>query len=390
MNTQSAIYGLKCQVPSPPRSHTRSAHTFHPSAPLVFLLLSLSPLLQSRCVTAVSGSKERHRFLVGTCSAKEDNEVHLLDFDEDRNEVNCVAVLPHVDEVWALATHPSDPSLFLSAHFHHTRDRATLWSIPEPLPPDSTPALTEVTSLPLPPAASTVRALVFNPMEGDSSSALLSLDNAGMRLWSMAGSEPTPTYQLEREEMYAACWDPHHPSLLVASAAQSLTGYDVRQSPSSAPTHSIPHAHSDLILSLDYNPNKPYHLLSSGMDRLVQIFDLRKAAAPLITLAQHTHWVWLVRYNQFHDQLLLSCGSEDVALWSVVSVSSAPLGELEVGGMEGEGGKDKLISQYKDHEDSIYSGCWSAYDAWVFCTVSYDGRVVVNQVPPAEKYKILL
>ena len=109
-----------------------------------------------------------------------------------------------------------------------------------------------------------------------------------------------------------------------------------------------------------------------------------------MTLAQHTHWVWVVRYNQFHDQLVLSCGSEDVALWSVVSVSSAPLGELEVGGMEGEGGKDKLISQYKDHEDSIYSGCWSAYDAWVFATCSYDGRVVVNQVPPAEKYKILL
>jgi EARP and GARP complex-interacting protein 1 len=106
-----------------------------------------------------------------------------------------------------------------------------------------------------------------------------------------------------------------------------------------------------------------------------------------VLLQQHTHWVWCVRYNRFHDQLVLSCGSEDVALWSVVSVSSAPLGELEVGGSVGG---DKLISTYSDHEDSIYSGCWSAYDAWVFATCSYDGRVVVNQVPPAEKYKILL
>ncbi len=39
--------------------------------------------------------------------------------------------------------------------------------------------------------------------------------------------------------------------------------------------------------------------------------------------------VWTVRYNRFHDQLILSAGTELVNLWSIVSVSSAPLGELE-------------------------------------------------------------
>ena len=138
-------------------------------------------------------------------------------------------------------------------------------------------------------------------------------------------------------------------------------------------------------------PNKPYHILSSGLDRLVHIHDIRKPSSPLVILQQHSHWVQSVRYNQFHDQLILTCSTEDVALWSVASVSSAPLGELEVGGGGGaDGVKDKLIAVYTDHEDSVYSGCWSAYDAWVFVTCSYDGRVVVNQVPPAEKYKILL
>ena len=325
--------------------------------------------------------------------------MHLIDFDEDRNDVNCVAVLPHPDEVWALASHPTDPHLFFSVHYNHPSDHATLWRMPTDTAAasdTSAPTLSEVTSLPLSPSVSTVRALVFNPMDSDaaaassSSSSLLSLDNEGMKLWTLGTASPQSSYRIDAADMHSACWDPHHPSLLVASASTSITGYDVRTSPSSSPSHSIPHAHSDVILTLDYNPNKPYHLLSSGLDRLVHIFDLRKPASPLVTLAQHSHWVWVVRYNQFHDQLLLTCGTEDVALWSVVSVSSAPLGELEVGGMEGEGGKDKLISQYKDHEDSIYSACWSAYDAWVFATCSYDGRVVVNQVPPAEKYKILL
>ena len=33
---------------------------------------------------------------------------------------------------------------------------------------------------------------------------------------------------------------------------------------------------------------------------------------------------------------------------------------------------------------------WSAADPWVFASLSYDGRVVVNRVPSQIKYKILI
>jgi hypothetical protein len=33
---------------------------------------------------------------------------------------------------------------------------------------------------------------------------------------------------------------------------------------------------------------------------------------------------------------------------------------------------------------------WSGSEAWSFASLSYDGRVTVNHVPAAEKYKILL
>ena len=51
---------------------------------------------------------------------------------------------------------------------------------------------------------------------------------------------------------------------------------------------------------------------------------------------------------------------------------------------------DQLIGTLSDHEESVYALEWSACDAWVFASMSYDGRLVISQVPSAEKYKILL
>jgi len=51
---------------------------------------------------------------------------------------------------------------------------------------------------------------------------------------------------------------------------------------------------------------------------------------------------------------------------------------------------DGLVASYDQHEDSIYSLSWSAADPWIFASVSYDGRVVINTVPKDEKYKIIL
>lgn len=48
-----------------------------------------------------------------------------------------------------------------------------------------------------------------------------------------------------------------------------------------------------------------------------------------------------------------------------------------------------MIKQYEEHEDSVYSVKWSTTDAWVFASLSYDGRLVINHVPSDEKYSIL-
>lgn len=137
--------------------------------------------------------------------------------------------------------------------------------------------------------------------------------------------------------------------------------------------------------------------------------------------------VTAVAFNAFHDQLVLSGGADGrVNLWRASSVSSAPLLELgddeiftSSGGVDGSAGgaaagagasaggggssgpaaarrsepkmaSDAAIRAHEEHEDSVYSVAWSAASAWVYASLSYQGRLTVAQVPSAEKYKILL
>ena len=51
---------------------------------------------------------------------------------------------------------------------------------------------------------------------------------------------------------------------------------------------------------------------------------------------------------------------------------------------------DGVVRCYEEHENSVYSAVWSTADPWVFASLSYDGRLVINHVPRQTKYQILL
>jgi hypothetical protein len=143
-----------------------------------------------------------------------------------------------------------------------------------------------------------------------------------------------------------------------------------------------------------------------------------------------------VKYNPYHDQLLLSAGTDSVVnLWRISSISSAPLLDLGDDGKENDsfekrrnndpiaaaaenGGVDDSFddmindNSFDDDTDSqdteyghdrpdvrvtmmemreaVYDVCWSAADPWLYVSLGYDGNVVLNHVPSKEKYKILL
>jgi len=202
---------------------------------------------------------------------------------------------------------------------------------------------------------------------------LASMDTECVRIWelnatctALASPSNSPIATLSTPAMLesggpnAACWDPHHAGLLCSADGVALRTWDVRAEGSN-PALSIEGAHEDLILDVDYNPNKPYHLLSGGRDRRVHLWDLRSPRAPLRTLLHHSHWTWCCRFNRFHDQLVLTAGTELVNLWNMVSVSSAPIGELE--------GTAVAAAAQGLSTPSVTRRTWAKTCAHCFCTV---------------------
>lgn len=367
---------------------------------------------RARCLSALWGERDPdvHRFLAATTQIREENEIHLLDFNEDANEVSCVKVYNHAEEVWGLAPSPCDPSLFFTCYNTGTGYGASLWRAPDLVPgsQDEVAAagsggggsLDRLWTLPDADEA-VVRGIVWEPSDDgeDGGKRVVSVHDSSLRLWdieySASGSGggkaagDAPAGELCR--LSAGAWDPHHRHEVATVDGGNVKGWDLR---SMKQTHSIPNAHTQKIRDIDYNPNRTYVVVTAGDDCRIRFWDLRKGGdRPLQSLAGHTHWVWNAKFNPSHDQLLLSCGSDNVVnLWRVSSISSAPLLEVETknGQTDSEGTGDSLVKSFDAHEDSVYAISWSASDAWIFASLSYDGRVAVNRVPPSEKYKILL
>ncbi|XP_061282727.1 EARP and GARP complex-interacting protein 1 isoform X3 [Bos javanicus] len=196
-------------------------------------------------------------------------------------------------------------------------------------------------------------------------------------------------------------WSPHHNCSQVATANDTaIRGWDTR---TMSQIYCIESAHGQLVRDLDFNPNKQYYLASCGDDCKVKFWDTRNVAEPVKTLEEHSHWVWNVRYNHSHDQLVLTGSSDSrVILSNMVSISSEPFGHLvdddDLSDQEErrleeksqEPPQDSVIATYEEHEDSVYAVDWSSADPWLFASLSYDGRLVINRVPRALKYHILL
>ena len=69
---------------------------------------------------------------------------------------------------------------------------------------------------------------------------------------------------------------------------------------------------------------------TGGDDGSVRFWDVRSPGVPIAARTNdHSHWIWSLRYNQFHDQLILTSSSDgQVVLSCMTSISSEPLGHL--------------------------------------------------------------
>lgn len=80
---------------------------------------------------------------------------------------------------------------------------------------------------------------------------------------------------------------------------------------------------------LDFNVNRQYFLSTCGDDGYMKFWDIREPTEPILSRMEHSHWVWNIRINKFHDQLVLTSSSDSrVILCSIASISSEPFGPL--------------------------------------------------------------
>ncbi len=93
--------------------------------------------IKARALCAQTASKEKHRFIVGTCSLHDNNELSVLQYSEDSNHFDSVNVYGHSDQIWALEASPKDPSLVVSSRQSNRGFKSvTLWKMPNQEPDD--------------------------------------------------------------------------------------------------------------------------------------------------------------------------------------------------------------------------------------------------------------
>lgn len=353
---------------------------------------------QVRALAPVVAETEAIKFLIGTQSIKmTNNQVHLIHLDEYDNLSS--QIFEHTDgEVWSLSSSPHDSSLMSTCYNSLTSDMnsimsAALWKIPESQG-DTTPVLELVQHLDTQSHGLEVKACCFHPSEKNKVGTVV--DNKVL-VQDILANTLVSTITLERKgqpKFTTGKWNPQsNGSQFVCVDDCNARAWDLRSPGKCAWT--IEAAHSQLIRDIDLNPNKQYIIATCGDDGKSKFWDVRSPGVPLVCRADHSHWIWNIRYNHYHDQLVATASSDTrVLITCLQSISSEPKrDEFEpkrddqiVARSDPE---DRVIARFDQHEESVYCVEWSAADPWTLASLSYDGRLLINRVPKAEKYKIL-
>jgi len=374
----------------------------------------------TKCLAAIRADKADSRFIAGSCSLHEPNQLTVLRFHTELNELGIDGILDHsAGPVCVLCPSPSDKSMLLTvAEESHT---ATLWRIPSEVidradeldynpdavdrPPEDDVqehSLEQVSTLVDFEAESPIvnmiwrdSSLDYDYCEPGVAGEVASLDRSGrVTMWDVEAAQPVRTQTVAFANQMTPprlAWDPHGAHNVAVTVGSDVRILDWRADSSviSATVKSF-QAHRFGVADIDYNPNKPFVLATAGLDGLLKFWDLRNAKTPILSArGGHAHYAWNVKYNPCHDQLVLSTGTDSaVNLWRVSTISSAPL-LAEADDASETSAPNVRVARY-EHTDSVYGMAWGAADAWLYASVGYDGKILVNHVPSKEKYKILL
>ncbi|KAL0704717.1 hypothetical protein Bca4012_071142 [Brassica carinata] len=318
---------------------------------------------QARCISDVKADTDYTSFLTGTLSLKEENEVHLLRLSSGGSELICEGLFSHPNEIWDLASCPFDQRIFSTVFSTGESFGAAIWQIPELYGQLNSPQLERVASLDA--HVGKINCVLWWP--SGRCDKLISMDEQNIFLWSLACSNKSAEV-LSKDSagmlhsLSGGAWDPHDVNAVAATGESSVQFWDLR---TMKKVNSIERAH---VRGVDYNPKREHILydeINIRLCRLQQRMNLaymsgisgRPRLPSKSSLVIHIGRTWAVKCNPEYDGLILPVGSTRQRV-------------------------NLLLNSYTDYEDSVYGLAWSSREPWVFASLSYDGRVVIESVKP--------
>eukprot|EP00899_Mesostigma_viride_P029513 jgi/Mesvir1/9747/Mv12210-RA.1 len=307
---------------------------------------------KARCIASQRAHDTvNSRFLIGTLSLREDNELHLVEYKSERDEIVCVGLYSHKHEVWDIAPSTFDPALVTTVYNDAGTFGAAVWRLPmdNVAARDTGGTLTKVVSLTRPEeeggggGGGVIKCSLWHP-RGDRNS-VLTVEESHLRKWSLAeGREEASSAgggagggSLEDlQRMSCGRWDTHDVNSVATASETSVSLWDLR---TMTRRTAIANAHVMQVRDVDFNPKREHMLLTCGDDCRICFWDMRHPSAPLQEVTAHSHWVWRARYNPHHDQLVLSSGTDSIVnVYRALSLSSEAPPASALRAMDNEGG----------------------------------------------------
>lgn len=356
--------------------------------------MSNNPLIygvefQARSLCSLHAEVNQDCFLIGTQSLiTSNNQVHLVKLQEETNTL-CPQIYEHSSgEIWSLASSPTDKRLISTCYASIERDCekcTALWRLPE-----DDGQLENVITFPSEKYGTDVKVTTFHPTND---AYMCSVIDNNIVMWDVgeSGVKIVCTAVLDgkgQPRFTTGKWNPQSVNLQFVTADDcNVKAWDLRSQTKIA--WSLDGIHAQIIRDFDFNPNRQYYMATCGDDGYSKFWDIRNSSQPLISRADHSHWIWSLRYNPVHDELIGTASSDgQVLITRLAGISSSVV--------ENEDTKtktsieDKIVATCDQHEDSVYCVEWSSADSWILASLSYDGRLLLNKVPKEEQLRILL